>query len=243
MNTKKIIIILIIVIVLLALVLLLINTLRSNSSSTTTSTDSTALPTAVLIPSRNIPQGGLDIIAVEPKDQTANTPLNQIITITFSRSFRDNEITFFLGLGTPYTTRKEGNKLIISPQTAWETGTPYTYSVNFAEDNEKVRLYRFTTTGPTPEFLPDTQPEGAYEKQEADLKENHTDYYVNNNTPYETTTFSVVSEFNPNPPDHFFFIVTSKGADKTQARDDFNIWLQSLDLSNEQIGTLDIQYK
>jgi hypothetical protein len=241
MNTKKIIIILIIVLIILGLLFFIVNLLNKQPGAP--AGDPNAIPTAIIVPTRDIAEGGFDIVAIDPIDQTKNTPLNQIITITFSRSFQDNEITFSMAPATPFITKKEGNKLIISPQTSWDTGTQYAYSINFAGNNEKVRLYRFTTAGSTPEYLPDTQPQGAYEKEEADLKENHTDYYVNNNTPYETGTFSVVSEFNPNPPDHFFFIVTSKATDKTQARNDFNIWLQSLDLSNEQIGKLDIQYK
>lgn len=246
MNTKKIIIILGSIVLFLILIFVLMNLLPKNQPPTPpspTEVTNPGQPTGVIVPTRDIAQGGFDIVSIDPQDMATNIPLDQIITITFNREYQDSEITFSISPATPYMIHKEGNKLTIFPQSTWETGTPYGYSVNFADDAEKVRLYRFTTTGPTPEFLPDTQPEGAYDAEEKKLRENYTDMYVNNNMPYETDTFSAVSEYNPNPPEHFFFIVTSKTPDKNLARSDFITWLKSIQLTDEQIGKLDIQYK
>lgn len=246
MNTKKIIIILGIIVIFLTLIFLLMNLLPRNQSTEgpiPTITSNPNLPTGIVVPTRDIAPGGFDIVSVEPQDQATNIPLDQIITITFNREFQENEIAFNISPPTPYRTYKERNKLIIFPQTTWETGTPYSYSVNFTADNEKVRLYGFTTTGPTPEFLPDTQPEGAYEEEQERLKNNNPDIYVTNQTPYEATSFKIESNFETQPPEHFYFIVTPKIEDDAKVREDVILWLQLLDLTDQQIQSLDIRYQ
>ncbi|OGK34588.1 hypothetical protein A3F59_05310 [Candidatus Roizmanbacteria bacterium RIFCSPHIGHO2_12_FULL_38_13] len=81
------------------------------------------------------------------------------------------------------------------------------------------------------------------EDNQDQAKEKDTDHYVAKNTPYESSTFSVRSEYGPQPPAHFFFIVTKKITDEEKVKQDVDLWLQQLDLSQEQIDGLDIRYE
>ena len=239
---KKIILILtVILIVLVGATYLLTNWLKSSQKSKSQTDE--VLPTGIIMPTESLVAGELDIVTVEPKDMSKNVGLDTPIKITFSKTFSFDDIEFFIGPDTPHKVKIESNNLIITPETKWETGTQYTYSINFADNPQKVRLYRFITTGPTQEFLPDTQPKDLYKKELDEQKTERPDIYVANNTPYESGTFSVRANFESKPPAHYYLIVTKKINDEEQVKQDVNVWLQQLDLSNEQIASLDIRYE
>lgn len=237
MNNRRIIYILIAGIFILGIVLLLVMAIRNNTPSSTSDLN----PTGIVIPTNKIPTNTLDIVDVDPKDQTKNVPLDKTIIITFSKTFTENDIQFSITPNTSYKSSIEGNKLIISPSSNWEAGVHYGFSVNFADDNQKVRLYEFTTTGPTQEYLPDTQPSGLFESEQNTQREQDPNLFVSNQTPYESSTFYVTSEFDSNPPSHFYIIVHLKDTNTGQA--DFNAWLQSLNLTQQQIDSLDVRYQ
>lgn len=234
MNYKKIILILLIVIVLLGVILFFV------LNRTTSTTNLGQNPTGIIIPTREVPANTLDVVDIDPRDQSQNIALDKSITITFSQTFTQNDFVFSITPNTAHTQTIEDNKLIIKPTSNWETGTEYGYSINL-DDNQKVRLYSFTTTGPTQEFLPDTQPEGLKELEEQSQLEDDPNLYVSNQTPYETGTFYVTSEYEPNPPAHFYLIVRLK--DQTRGQDDFNVWLQTLNLTQDQINSLDVRFE
>jgi hypothetical protein len=237
MNNRRIIYILIGGIFILGIAVLLLLAVRNNSQSSNT----TLNPTGIIIPTNKISPNTLDIVSIDPKDQTQNVSLDKKIIISFSKTFSENEIQFSITPNTPHSTSIEGNNLVISPSTNWEAGTHYGFSINFTNDNQKVRLYEFTTTGPTQEYLPDTQPSGLYEQEQNTQRDSDPNLYVSNQTPYESSTFYLTSEFESNPPAHFYIIVHIKDTNTGQA--DFNAWLQSLNLTQDQINSLDVRYQ
>lgn len=198
-------------------------------------------PTGVVVPTREVPANTLEVVNIDPRDQAKNISVNKVITITFSQEFAESDVSFSLSPNSPHEQRIEGNKLIITPNSNWEAGTQYGYSINFANDNQKVRLYTFTTTGPTAEYLPDTQPEGLQEQEAQSQLEEDPNLYVSNHTPYESGTFYVTSEYDPNPPAHFYLLVRLK--DQSRGQQDFNVWLQTLNLTQEQINSLDVRFQ
>jgi len=238
---KKIIIILTGILIVLFSIFFIVNFFRNNETGENPVEN--VEPTGIVIPTESITAGKLDVVAIDPEDDAQNIALDRTIEITFSRTLTDEEIEFFINPNTTHTATIEDNKLLVSPQNQWEPGTYYNYSVNFPGDRQKVRLYRFTTTGPTQEFLPDTQPEGLYEETLNEQKNERPDIYVANNTPYESGTFSARADFESKPPAHYYLIVTKKINDEEKVRQDVNLWLQQLDLSNEQIAGLDIRYE
>jgi len=239
---KKIIIILTGILVFLVAMFYVINFFRNNETGKKTD-EKNVEPTGIVMPTESIVAGQLDIVAIDPKDDAQNIALDRSIEIEFSKTFTKDEIEFFINPNTPHNATINGNKLLVTPQTQWEPGMNYNYSVNFPDDSQKVRLYRFTTTGPTQEFLPDTQPEGLYEQTQNEQKKERPDIYVANNTPYESGSFSVRADFEPKIPAHYYLIVTSKINNDEQVKQDVNVWLQQLDLSQDQIAGLDIRYE
>lgn len=200
-------------------------------------------PTGIIIPTQEIKSHELDIVEVYPIDRKQDVGLKTPITISFSRKFQLNELEFFISPNSPASIEVEGMKLIIQPIDTWTPGTNYSYSVNFPSDVTKVRLYGFTTTGPTSIGYPDTAPQDYFQSELQKQKTERTDLYVANQTPFESDIFSITSEYTIEPPNHFYFKVQSKITDQSRITQEVHVWLQSLDLTQDQINSLDIRYQ
>lgn len=206
-----------------------------NGTQNTTSNQTTVLsPTPI--------QSNLTVISTTPADGAKNLPVNEKITVTFNRNFAATEVDFSLLPTLLFATEIKDKNLIVTPQKPYEPGMTYTFVVRFPNSTILPRTYSFTTTGPTQQFLPDTQPSGAFEREENFQRENNPDVFLSNQTPFENEYFSVISEFKTAPSGHFAFQVTSKVQDTTLSKTEFTAWLKSLGLTDAQIATLDIQY-
>lgn len=244
MNTKVTILILTVVVIILAIFLVIINRNTSQPDpSNQTNPTNTEEPTGIIVPTTSLRQGELDIVRVKPQDFQKDIPTNTKIEITFSREPKPDEITFYIGPSIEYDQEIKGRTLIITPREELAQGTQYTHSVNFRDDNQKIRLYKFVTKGTPQEFLPNTYPSDLIEREEQATKSSHPDIYLTNQTPYESNVFRITATFEPKIPAHFFFTVKPKIADTERVRQDVDVWLQSLDLTSEQISNLDIRYE
>lgn len=242
MSNKKIIYILVgINAVLISSIVVL--RLRNTNSEPTVEEVIQSLPTGIVVPTENVATGELDIIAVSPNDGAEGVSTTPQIRITFSRSFTEKEIDFSIDPDAIYSQEIRENVLTISFWKPLAEGTLYTYSVNFPDDKQKVRLYRFVTEGELAEFLPDTRPDELIAEVEEYDRLNNTDIYITNRTPYENNIFAIRSEFDPVTPAHYYFIITSKVNDDTQVRQSVNAWLQLQGLTDDQIRELDIRYE
>lgn len=241
MKQKRIIIILSI-----AAVVLLTATLILRGRNDTEKLDATEviqeLPTGIVVPTTEIDSNELDIIAVTPKDGAQNVSINTAIKITFSRPFDEDEIDFSMGPDAIYSEEIKENVLIITPWKPLSEGTLYTYSVNFPDDVQKVRLYKFVTQGTPADHLPDTRDEELVTEVEEYQRVNRPDVYITNRTPFENDMFSITSDFERKVPAHYYFIVTPK-SDIETVRQAVDAWLQLQGLTAEQINQLDIRYR
>ena len=136
------------------------------------------------------------------------------------------------GKNKTQTTELDNNKIIQNVSNYTDSTAP-NYDTNIA-------LYKIISVFPPDETqnIPDTMPEGAAEAERLFQRENHPDVYLANFTPYDSGSFSVQSEF-LSDTNLFRFTVIQK---TSAAKDDFTNWLKSLQLSDQQIGTLDISY-
>lgn len=201
------------------------------------------LPTGIIVPTNTIENNELDIVSVSPSDRAQTVSVNTSIRITFSRKPKEEEIDFFMGPDAIYSQEIKDNVLIITPWKPLAEGTLYTYSINFPQDNQKVRLYRFVTEGTLSEILPDTRSNDLIEEVEEKERVNHPDIYITNRTPFEDSTFSIRSDFEPKTPAHYYFIVTSKINDRSTVEQAVNAWLQLQGLTEQQINGLDVRYQ
>lgn len=92
-------------------------------------------------------------------------------------------------------------------------------------------------------FLPDTQPSGIKQKEEAFQLINHPDVFLSNYCPFESSEFKISSAFQSLPVGHFSFNVKLNLNDPQKAKQEFKKWLIGLGFSEDQINTLDIFYQ
>lgn len=180
-----------------------------------------------------------EIIAVSPGDKELNVPLDAVITITFDRSFRPNEIAFSMAPQTESKLEVTDNILTVTPLYLRQ-GMKYTYIIKYAVRANPSRTYSFTTEGPLQE-LPDTRDEEAVRRENEFQLANHPDVYLANQTPYSSPSFEVTAEFDnilQNP--RFIFTVTLK---QPAGKADFNAWAMSSGLTQEQLALLDIEFR
>lgn len=184
----------------------------------------------------------LRVMSTDPKDNAVNVSSKKPITITFNREVSADEIVFNIAPDVNYTIKTEGNKFIITPLDLYFPGDIYSYFARQKISKVRPQTFSFTVAGPTPEKEPDTAPIGDEEVQRKFQLENHPDIYLVNQAPFETSAFYISSRFETTPTEHFVFRVELKGADRAAARLEFENWLKFLGLTEDQIGTLDIEY-
>lgn len=242
MKQKKLIIILAIAVFILLIAIVILNVSR-NAGTPDITEEIETLPTGIIAPTNTLQNNALDVVSVTPKDGEQTVSINTSIRITFSRNPKEDEIDFSMGPDAIYSQEIKENVLIITFRKPLAEGTLYTYSVNFENDNQKVRLYRFVTEGTLKEVLPDTRSYDLIKEIEEKERINHPDIYITNRTPYEDNDFAIKSAFEPKTPAHYYFIVTSKINDPRSVEQAVNAWLQLQGLTEEQINGLDIRYQ
>lgn len=193
----------------------------------------TASVTATALPS-------LTIVSTQPADRATNIGVEEKIIVTFNRKPEADEVSFSISPDVYYFMEIQENKLLAIPQEKYSAGTQYTFAVKYKNPPYTSKTYSFTTIGPTQTTLPDTYPSGAREIEENFQRLNHPDVFLSNKTPYKTNTFSVSSRFVSVPIGHYAFTVTA--ANVEQAKKEVQSWLKSLELTDTQIQTLDIEY-
>jgi hypothetical protein len=245
-DYKKLIIILIIVITILLSTIFFISNINrptenKKSSNLYTSESQNRFPTGVL--PNNIAENELDIISISPVDGDNNVSLNTKLEIKFSKDFIETEIDFNISPKTFFSIKKDGNNLIITPDSELIPGTLYTFSVKMLNQPEKIRLYRFVTRGEPNPILPDTREEAVVNEYINLERTKYPDIFVANNTPFENEYFRAISDYETNVPAHYYLIITPKVNNLEIVKANVNVWLQTLGLTDEQISNFDIRYE
>ena len=243
----------IIIILSFTLIFLVVVTIILLSQKTTHTPNTTIAPTPVsgledvesgiLRPTESMKPGELDVMAVSPADRTANITTTVPIEITFSRNLKENEVEFLISPDIKFTQTIDKNKLIITPANDYATSSLYTYRITIKNDPQKIRIYTFSTAGEGAIKRVDTAPsEDQIKAYDNTLRVQYPDIYLYNHTPYQTNSFAITGQFS-DATNADKFTVYLKGTNKNQSRADFILWLQTLDLTDAQIQSLDIEYK
>ncbi len=244
---KKIIIILSVVL----LIIIIISVLLLRAKQQTQKTPGTSIPEStiagvmpgILRPTTEIAPGELEVISVSPPDMSKDLVKTTPIEIVFSRPLTEEEVEFMISPELSYTKEFEGNKLIITPTENFEPRTLYTYRIKILSDIQKIRLYTFTTAGDGELQIPDTAPpDDVIKAYDESVRVSYPDIYLYNHTPYESKAFAITGTFSAEKNQNVFNVLL-KGVNKEESKAAFLIWLQSLDLTDEQIAGLDIIYE
>jgi|GEM_PF-3196552 len=192
-------------------------------------------------------QGSVPVSSFSPQPGST-VPNNEKIVISLDKSVNPSLVNFKIYPDIPYSLSIQGNNLVVVPNQPFESGTTYTYSLQYTQQEAITGTQNtpttasFTVEGPTPVLSPDTFPSGAYNDNQQYLKDNYPDSFLRNLTPYSSSTFSIKSFYKNGSPGHFAFSVSLIGTDKNASKGDFLNWLRAQGLSDAQIQTLDISY-
>ncbi len=229
---KRIIIGVGIVIFLELIALILFSTPGKKTSTVTPTPEQTTQPFYFHTPKKS----SLSVVSTSPKDLAKNVDTTQSISVQFNKSFSDQDTQVSFAPSFPFQTKIINNTLFIIPSQPLLTNISYygfvtiggipTYAFSFATVQDK-------TVTVAPDFANDVQTEIN--------KHNYPDAFLSGFTPYTASTFTVVSNYTTDKPEHYFFVVTLFG-DKTQASQDFVNWAEATGLTKEQLDTMDIRY-
>lgn len=197
-------------------------------------------PTPVIAPG-TAPSGLLKVTQVLPENNATNISSDQKILITFNKNVSPNDIYFYLEPSVDYTITAQKNVLTVIPT---QLNSNQVYDFVVIENTTQAFLWKgtFTTGDPT---TASQLPTGRFDNLDviADnaQREKHPDIFLSNKVPYDTRSFQVTTDFADGTPEgHYFFTVTVISASGKQ---DFLTWLQSLQLTDQQISSLDIRYQ
>lgn len=199
--------------------------------------------TPIVMVTQPQPDSSLQILSTDPQTGAASVPLDQPLKIQLSKSYPAEHYDFAIGPKAEFILTADNSMVIVKPKTSWAPGVPYTYSLSEKGiPGSLMYTFTFTTVGPTVTAQPDTFPSGAAQIEEENLRRNNPDIYLSGKTPYENSYISVSSDFRSLPSDHFYFTVTSKTGNKDQAKSEFEKWVISLKLTQDQISKLDVSF-
>jgi hypothetical protein len=210
--------------------------IETKKTSVTPSPISTPTPLTLPI---NTNKTGLSIVSTLPANNATNINANQPIIITFNRTVSSSDFSFALAPNLPYTSSFQGNQFIVTPTNSFDTGTPYYFTIQFS-DGIFAQKFSFVTAGAGP--IGNSSFDNVSEVNNAGYKILKPDLFLSNQTPYQTSDFSVNYHLSQTPTDHFAFEVTLTGPNKLQSKQDFLTWLHSLGLTDDEIQQIDITY-
>jgi hypothetical protein len=184
------------------------------------------------------------IIAI-PLNNAQNVPANQEVAFTFSETVSEKDIEILAGPNTGHAVLFRGKTVVVRPIPAWDEGTPYRITIQYADLSRVPDGINFTVAGTPPDTLPDTGPNPTEIKKSEDLqREISPDAYLSNYTPYETNSFSIVSGFKPTPTGHMAFTVTIKnGSSENTIRNEVKAWAATHGITDVQFSSLDILFQ
>lgn len=196
-------------------------------------------PTSVLDQYFNEQNKPLEITSVFPTNKAQNITTDTKITISFNKYVSMQDFTFTFAPEIDYDATISGKAFTVTPKTPLNPGSIYYYIVKFPNGSFSQQ-YRFTTAGQGPASNPATD-DNLRQLQNAWDKSFAPDVFVANHAPYSTNDFSVSSNHQDTPPEHYYFSVFLNG-DQNITKQAFLGWLKSLGLIDSQIASLDISY-
>lgn len=188
------------------------------------------------------PVQALRVVSTEPPNNRQQVTLNSLIVVNFNRKVNPEELLFEFTndsfLKVNYGLEFSGNKVILIPQSSLEQSRIYSVRVM---DSFKREIYRLKFMTLTVAPSPDTRPVAALTETIIRTRAERPDVYLANLMPYESYDFSMKLEIKPGG--YFNFVVTSKRLGKNLLEARVEQWLLGLELTQEQIKGLPLEYR
>lgn len=199
-------------------------------------------PTAATVSPQPTSLSTLRLVTIDPVNGASGVDLSTNIVVTFNRPVLENEVSLeFLDKAFKPVSFDYGivrDKLTLDPDENLTENSIYTLRVR----DQNVRVIgetSFLTKTVTVEE--DTRPVTAVTETVIRTRRERPDVFLANELPYESFDFNMVREVNSEG--YFVFVVTSNRLAGETLKDAVKQWLLKLELSNEQIATLNIVYR
>ncbi|KKQ66904.1 MAG: hypothetical protein US86_C0002G0021 [Candidatus Daviesbacteria bacterium GW2011_GWA2_38_24] len=183
----------------------------------------------------------LQVISTTPTNNQTNQSLKTVISVEFNKQPFLSDLQVFVSPPLDYALNLTENVLYINPKADLQKNTLHIVKISDSSGNQ---VYQFSfTTGDNPAI--NTNPDKEFfDKQDEDLRNIRPDLYVFDKTPHSTDKFSIqAGELKPQPTSHYSFIVTLKDKNEAEVKIALYNWLRSIQLTDEHIQKLDIEYR
>jgi hypothetical protein len=187
-----------------------------------------------------------EIISTNPTDKSVNIGETDRITISYSTSLSSDDLDISIGPPTEISWETNGSDLIIRPDTPFSTGTQYTITIRYPNNEQLPDFLSFTTAGPTPSVIV-IEPPPEFENLDEQLRlqqEETPKLYLYNNLPHEGRSFLLEGEMVSISPKEYIFTVSVK-TNRSEAETDILSYLESEGFTENQIQdiTSDFQFQ
>lgn len=184
----------------------------------------------------------LEVVSTTPVHGTTDINLDQVVTISFNRVFSRNEVSFeFLNSSlekVDYQLSQQNQAAVLTPKKPLQQSTVYTIRVR-NQRAEVITEFEFLTLTIAPS--PDTRPIAALTQTIINTRRDKPNIFLANLMPYQSYDFAMELEIKPGG--YFNFVITSDRLGESLLKSAVEEWLLSLDLTNEQIKDLPLEYR
>ncbi|MFW5703635.1 MAG: Ig-like domain-containing protein [Patescibacteria group bacterium] len=247
-HYKKIIIpvaigLLVIIILMILILSQLIGRRSSKNDRTSTDLVPSITPVDAFTGDNNQPE--LRVVSTKPDDGAMNVSLTTPVEITFDKDLDLHELEIEVFPEVPFVASPEGKMLTVTFQEPLQESTIYTYTIYREAEVQLEYIYAgsFTALGPTPTPI-EYRSAQVFEEEMQRERLTNPDIYLANFIPYEAETFTFDGElYDLTEETTFKYTVTIKQGSEEEAREAVTEWLSSLELTPEQINSLEITYK
>jgi len=189
-----------------------------------------------------IRQADLSVVSTIPAANSQQVGLNTTVVINFNAAVTTGEVLFEFTddrfSKVNYSQKIMGKQITLVPQPALEQSRVYTIKVM---DRFKRLLYQFEFLTLTIAPSPDTRPVAALTQTIIRTRRERPDVYLANLMPYQSFDFAMELEIKPGG--YFNFVITSDRLGESLLKTAVEEWLLSLELTNEQIKDLPLEYR
>jgi len=202
-----------------------------------------AANTPTVVPTEEVAEpGALQVVKTLPESGAEGVDLEAEVVVSFNREFTLNEISieFFDTRfnSVAFQLKALGQALTLIPDNPLEQSTVYTVRIRDRYIRTLKEL-RFLTKTVSPS--PDTRPVAAVTETVLRNRLERPDVYLANILPYESQDFTMVLE--TDAEGYFTFVVTQGRLNGELLKEAVKNWLLSLELTEAQIATLNLEYR
>lgn len=188
----------------------------------------------------SLPAG--NTLHIEPSilNGSINIPLDSPLNIKILSKKPNSKINIIIQPQIQYSVSISNSSLDVIHEN-FAPGTTYTFLISEEYQNKTFdySTFSFTTLGTSQHAINTNESAYIAKKSDQFLLQNHPDIFLLNNTPYNSSDFSIKQK---QSTDKIEFVVTVK-TNKASAKNAFFVWARGLGLTDEMLEKISISYE